>query len=124
MHVLSVLANRSILVLVCIFSVVLQQRPCVALIRSNELAQNSRPAIVTVRTSRHINRFDPSHALGAAVDAKEKGMTDRQLTPQNIETMRSAGLQSLIYRLKTELANEVWHWNPQGSWSHPVQKQG
>ena len=51
-------------------------------------------------------------------------MTDRQLTPQNIETMRSAGLQSLIYRLKTELANEVWHWNPQGSWSHPVQKQG
>jgi len=47
-----------------------------------------------------------------------------QLTPQNIEMMRSAGLQSLIYRLRTELANEVWHWNPQGTWSDPVHKQG
>ncbi|HEY8226024.1 MAG TPA: hypothetical protein VIG25_12155 [Pyrinomonadaceae bacterium] len=75
-------------------------------------------------TSRTIHRFDPSHALGAAVDGNEKGLIDLELTSQNIEMMRSAGLQSLIYRLRTELANEVWHWNPRGTWSDPVHKQG
>src|SRR5690349_21671969 len=83
-----------------------------------------RRVTVIINKSRVINRFDPSHALGAAVDGKEKGMIDVQLTSQNIETMRSAGLQSLIYRLRTELGNEVWHWNPQGSWSDPQEKQG
>jgi hypothetical protein len=95
----------------------------VALVQSSP-PRASQTATVTITTTRSINHFDPSHALGAAVDGKEKGMIDVQLTPQNIEMMRSAGLQSLIYRLRTELANEVWHWNPQGTWSDPVNKQG
>ena len=91
---------------------------------TNDACRDSRHVTVTVVTSRVINQFDPSHALGAAVDGREKGMNDLQLSPQNIELMRSAGLQSLIYRLRTELANEVWHWNPRGSWSDPSRKQG
>ena len=84
--------------------------------------QYAREAMVTIRTSHSINRFDPSRALGAALDGKAKGVIDLQLSTRNIEMMRSAGLQSLIYRLRTELANEVWHWNPQGRWSDPAKR--
>src|SRR2546427_1428315 len=81
-------------------------------------AQNQeRPATVTVliKPGRPANRFIPSHAFGAGVDGHDKGEADRQLTPKNIEAMLSAGLQSLTYRLRTELANDAWHWNPQGA---------
>ncbi|HEY6803242.1 MAG TPA: discoidin domain-containing protein [Pyrinomonadaceae bacterium] len=100
-----------------------QANPCLAFTNYGP-RQRSREATVTVATSRVVNRFDPSLALGAAVDGKEKGMVDLQLSPQNIQMMRSAGLQSLIYRLRTELGNEVWHWNPHGTWSDPVHKRG
>src|SRR3954451_22872028 len=93
-------------------------QPCLALANHGH-QQNSRQLIVTVSTTRSVNRFNPAHALGAAIDGKTKGLIDLQLTARNIEKMRSAGLRSLTYRLRTELANEVWHWNPQGTWSDP-----
>ena len=70
------------------------------------------------------NRFTPSHALGAAVDGHDKGTNDLQLTPANIQAMLSAGLKSLSYRLRTELAGDVWHWNPRGSWSDERNQRG
>src|SRR2546426_3799051 len=55
-----------------------------------------RPSTVTVLfTPGHpANRFLPSHAFGAGVDGHDKGEADRQLTPENIKAMRSAGLKS------------------------------
>ncbi|MDX6576839.1 MAG: hypothetical protein QOE96_2792, partial [Blastocatellia bacterium] len=86
----------------------------------------SRTATVTVNfTPGHpANRFIPSHSLGAAVDGHDKGVIDLQLTPPNIQAMLSAGLKSLSYRLRTELANDAWHWNPRGSWSDANNRQG
>jgi len=70
------------------------------------------------------NRFTPAHALGAAVDGHDKGVIDLQLTAPNIQAMLSAGLKSLSYRLRTELANDAWHWNPEGQWSDGNNKRG
>lgn len=87
------------------------------------VAQQTR-VNVNVDTSTPANRFIPAHALGAGVDGHEFGETQRQLSPANIKAMRSAGLKSLTYRLRTELAGEAWHWNPRGRWSEPAQRQG
>lgn len=82
-------------------------------------SQRVRDATVTVKfTPGHpANRLIPSHALGAGIDGQDKGTTDLQLTAPNIQAMLSAGFKSLTYRLRTELAGDAWHWNPQGNWS-------
>ena len=46
------------------------------------------------------------------------------LSPKNITEMRSAGFGPLTYRLRTELAGEVWHWNPRGKWSDTAHQCG
>ena len=85
-----------------------------------------RTANVTVnfKPGHPANRFTPAHALGAAVDGHDKGVIDLQLTAPNIQAMLSAGFKSLGYRLRTELANDAWHWNPQGKWSDATNSQG
>src|SRR6184192_858980 len=70
------------------------------------------------------NRFIPSHAFGAGVDGHAEGETDRQLSAANIAAMLSAGFKPLTYRLRTELAGEAWHWNPNGSWSDTSRREG
>src|SRR5213593_3674770 len=87
---------------------------------------NQRDATVTVLfTPGHpANRFSPAHALGAGVDGHAKGETARQLSPANIEAMLSAGFKPLTYRLRTELAGEAWHWNPNGNWSDTSRREG
>lgn len=88
--------------------------------------KTSLRATVTVyfKPGHPANRFTPAHALGAAVDGHDKGVIDLQLTSPNIQAMLSAGFKSLSYRLRTELANDVWHWNSQGNWSDANSRQG
>ena len=74
-------------------------------------------ALVAVDHS--VNRCIPMEALGAAVDGHEHGECARMFSNKNIAEMLSAGLGPLTYRLRTELADEVWHWNPRGRWSDP-----
>src|SRR6266480_4421326 len=71
-----------------------------------------------------VNHWVPTHALGAGIDGHEKGDCARMFTDKNIAEMLSAGLGPLTYRLRTELAGEVWHWNPRGTWSDPLHKCG
>ncbi len=89
-------------------------------------APHPRAATVTVTYTpgRPLNRFVPAHAFGAGIDGHDKGTADLQLTAENINAMLSAGFKSLTYRLRTELANDVWHWNPRGAWSDADYKQG
>src|SRR5205814_2890765 len=88
------------------------------------LAQRRATATITIDTSRPTNRIVPSRALGAGVDGHAKGVNDLQLTPANIREMLSAGFKSLTYRLRTELGGDVWHWNPNGSWSDAQKREG
>jgi len=78
----------------------------------------------TVLADHPVNHCVPTHALGAGIDGHEKGECSRMFTDKNIAEMLLAGLGPLTYRLRTELAGEVWHWNPRGTWSDPLHKCG
>lgn len=71
-----------------------------------------------------VNSFIPAKNIGAALDGHSKGDIDKMLTQENIKVMKSVGLKPVSYRLRTELAGEVWHWNPKGTWSDETKKQG
>jgi len=66
-----------------------------------------------------LNAFSPLRALGSGVDAQNAGAVPLIYTPQNVQTMLTAGLGTVTYRLYTELSVQDWHWNPEGSWSDP-----
>src|SRR5258705_13914916 len=87
-------------------------------------ATESVTLTVHFKPGRPLHRFIPSHALGAGIDGDNGGNQDRKLTPTNIQAILSAGLKSLDYRPRTELAIDAWHWNPQGTWSNAIRKQG
>jgi len=88
-------------------------------------ARAEPPALVVVDLAPGKHRmFDPASALGIGIDGVSAGDSDRLLTPGNIAAVKASGLQSFIYRLRTELGIETWHWNPVGQWSDPVLRQG
>lgn len=68
--------------------------------------------------------FRPEEAIGAGIDGSEAGGSAAQLSNFNVAQMKRAGLRPLTYRLRTELGEEVWHWNPAGQWSDPARRQG
>src|SRR5437773_10137899 len=86
--------------------------------------RNSFRVSAVVIADHAVNKFIPARSIGAGVDGHEKGECARMFSDSNIAEMRSAGLGPLTYRLRTELAGEVWHWNPQGAWSDPVHQCG
>ena len=70
------------------------------------------------------NAFIPSKNIGGAIDGHFEGDINEMLTPQNINEMKTVGLKPVSYRLRTELGDEVWHWNPKGKWSDSAKNQG
>jgi len=87
-------------------------------------AQTRTEQVVVNVTPQPIASFRPSQAFGAGVDGLERGDVARVYTPANVQAMAGLGYRCLTYRLRTELAIEAWHWNPQGTWSDPARQQG
>jgi hypothetical protein len=63
----------------------------------------------TIEADHCVNRCSPQKSLGGGVDGHERGQTALMFSKKNIAAMLSAGLGPLTYRLRTELAGEVWH---------------
>jgi hypothetical protein len=78
----------------------------------------------TVAADRVVNRCTPGQVLGGGIDGHEEGDCAQMLSDANVEEMLAAGLGPLAYRLRTELAGEVWHWNPRGAWSDAAHSCG
>lgn len=68
--------------------------------------------------------IDPVTALGGALDGHRPGDAARLYTPRNIQALARAGFGVVAYRLRTELANDAWHWNPAGRWSDSAHARG
>src|SRR5437868_383260 len=98
----------------------------VRLLSQAEARDDEKPfAVSAVVIADHpVNQCVPTKALGAGVDGHERDECARMFTDKNIAEIRSAGFGPLTYRLRTELAGEVWHWNPRGTWSDPVHQCG
>jgi hypothetical protein len=94
------------------------------LLRQAHADEKSFAVSAVVLADRPVNQCVPTQALGTGVDGHEQGECARMFTDKNIAEMRSAGFGPLTYRLRTELAGEVWHWNPRGTWSDPVGQRG
>ncbi len=84
----------------------------------------ARHGTVSVDTSRRLAAFEPDRAWGAALDGHDADEIAGIYTPANIAALNGAGFGPVTYRLRTELAIEAWHWNPEGSWSDPAHRQG
>lgn len=123
MRVRPLLRNSLLRLLMCAICAALSWQPATNSAQGN-LSSNEAVVTVSVTPGYPANRFIPSRALGAGVDGHSIGETDRQLSPTNVKAMLSAGLKPLSYRLRTELAGEAWHWNPNGSWSDPAHGRG
>ncbi len=65
------------------------------------------------------NSFVPEEALGAGIDRLNAEAVQQLFTGPAIDTVLSAGWQTVSYRQNTELHVEAWHWNPTGTWSDP-----
>ena len=98
----------------------------VQLLSQAEARDDEKPfAVSAVVIADHpVNQCVPTKALGAGVDGHERDECARMFTDKNIAEMRSAGFGPLTYRLRTELAGEVWHWNPRGTWNNPANQCG
>lgn len=91
---------------------------------SSHFTRDTSVTTVVIDSSRPIATFSPSTALGAGVDGHGRGTLRDIYTAENIAAMRSAGLNRLTYRLRTELGIEAWHWNPHGRWSDSAHSRG
>lgn len=71
-----------------------------------------------------VNRIRPDRAIGTGVDSDPAGKIPFLYAPAQVKTMLGTGLGALTYRLYTELSIQDWHWNPAGTYSNAVRREG
>jgi NedA-like, galactose-binding domain len=86
-------------------------------------ASNAQVIRVNITPGDATNHFDPRDTLGAGIDRIPTVAIDKMLTKPTLQKVFTSGWQPVSYRLNTELSQEAWHWNPEGTWSSPG-KQG
>jgi hypothetical protein len=121
----SVLKLRRLVAFVTFVAILLTSLPPTGFNQTVSSSRTGRGTVtVTYTPGRPANVFTPAEALGACLDGHERGDTRRMLTRRNVREMLSAGLGALSYRLRTELGDEAWHWNPAGTWSDARHRRG
>lgn len=68
--------------------------------------------------------FRPADVFGVTIDGGDAAETGALLNRNNAPAIRAAGFRDASYRLRTELAGQVWHWSSYGQWSDPEHHQG
>ena len=85
------------------------------------LAPTCQSAAQTIRVDigdgAAVNTFVPTQTFGAGIDRMNSTAVEKLFTQPAINTVLSAGWQTVSYRQNTELHAEAWHWNPDGAWS-------
>ena len=66
----------------------------------------------------------PDRALGWSLDGGDAGESAPLFDPRNRARLRALARGPVSYRLRTELAGEVWHWSAYGRWSDGARRQG
>lgn len=74
--------------------------------------------------ARPLALFSADQAFGASIDGADSHEIAPMFRPINVAAMRGSGFSEMAYRLRTELANEAWHWSAQGHWSDPAHARG
>jgi F5/8 type C domain len=79
---------------------------------------------IRVDAAHPIKKFDPNRALGTSIDILRPNEIDKVYSEPILKESLSAGWGPITYRQNTELQGAAWHWNPNGTWSHPVDQSG
>lgn len=87
-------------------------------------AEPTQPSELRVLPSRVLRAFRPGEAFGVAIDGGDAAEAHALLDRRNATAIRAAGFKSASYRLRTELAGQVWHWSSYGRWSDQEHHQG
>jgi hypothetical protein len=77
---------------------------------------------VDITPAHETNRFIPNQTLGAGIDRISVVAIDKDLTPEALKPVFTAGWGPVTFRQNTELMVQAWHWNPKGTWSDPSGK--
>jgi hypothetical protein len=77
---------------------------------------------VDITPAHETNRFIPNQTLGAGIDRIPVEAIDKDLTPEALKPVFTAGWGPVTFRQNTELFVQAWHWNPKGTWSDPSGK--
>src|SRR3954466_12533269 len=95
---------------------------CLAIAFCLSAACSAQTIDVDITPAHETNRFVPNQTLGGGIDRISVEAIDKDLTPEALKPVFTAGWGPVTFRQNTELFVQAWHWNPKGTWSDPSGK--